>query len=50
MDQGVLQMVKKRYKKKLLRRLIIEDDMGGSVVSFLNSVNMKVVAEVAAEA
>ena len=42
-------MVKMRYKKKLLRRLIIEDDMGGSVVAFLKSINMKVVAETVAE-
>ena len=45
MDQGVLQMVKKRYKKKLLHRLIIEDDTGGSVITFLKTINMKVVAE-----
>ena len=50
MDQGVLQTLKKRYKKKLLRRLIIEDDMGRSVVDFLKGVNMKVVAEMTAEA
>lgn len=31
MDQGVLQ---RRYKKKLLRRLIIEDDRGVSVIDF----------------
>ena len=36
--------------RKLLRRLIIEDDMGRSVVDFLKGVNMKVVAEMAAEA
>ena len=35
MDQGVLQTLKKRYKQKLLRRLIIEDGMGGTVVNFL---------------
>ena len=39
MDQGVLQTLKKRHKKKLLRRLIIEDDMGGSVVKFLKDIN-----------
>ena len=50
MDQGILQTLKKRYKKKLLRQLIIEDDMGGSVVDFLKGVNTKVVAEMAAEA
>ena len=43
MDKGVLQTLKKRYKKKLLRRLIIEDDMVRSVVDFLKGINMKVV-------
>ena len=47
MDQGVLIALKLRYKKKLLRRLLIEDDRGGSVVDFLKSVDMKVVEFVA---
>lgn len=50
MDQSVLQSIKKRYKKKLLRRLIIEDDLGESIVSFLKRVNMKVVVNLVAEA
>ena len=50
MDQGVLQTLKKRYKKHLLCRLIIGDDICGSVLNFLKGINMKVVAEVAAEA
>ena len=29
MDQGVIQSVKMRYRKKLLQRLIIADDFGG---------------------
>ena len=45
MEQGVLQMLKIGYKKKLLCRLIIEDDMGGSIMEFLKSVDMKVVSE-----
>ena len=49
MDQGVLQAIKKRYKKKLLRRMIIEDDLGGSIIAFLKSVNMKVVVDLVAE-
>ena len=45
MDQGVLKAIKTRYKK-LIRRLIIEDDVGKSIVEFIKSVNMKtVVAE-----
>ena len=49
MDQGVLEAIKKRYKKKLLRRLIIEDDLGGSIISFIKSVNMKTVIDLAVE-
>lgn len=50
MDQGVLQALKRRYKKKLLRRLIIEDDRGVSVIDFLKTINMKTVADFIAEA
>ena len=42
MDQGVIQSVKK-FKKKLLQRLVIADDLGTSIVDFLKDVNMKVV-------
>lgn len=50
MDQGVLQAVKKRYKKKLLRKLIVQDDRGVSIKDFLKSVTMKTVSELVAEA
>lgn len=41
----MLKAIKTRYKK-LIRRLIIEDDVGKSIVEFIKSVNMKtVVAE-----
>ena len=43
MDQGVLVTLKRLYKKNLLRRLLIEDENGVSVISFLKSVHMKVV-------
>ncbi len=45
MDQGVIQSLKKRYKKELLQRLIIEDDLGTSIVDFLKGVNLKVVVD-----
>ena len=32
MDQGVLKAIKTRYRNKLIRRLIIEDDVGKSIV------------------
>ena len=50
MDQGVLQAVKRRYKKKLLRALIIGDDRGVSLIDFLKSVTMKTVVNLVAEA
>ena len=43
MDQGVIQSVKKRHKKKLLCRLIIEDDLGTSIVDFIKGVNLRIV-------
>ena len=49
MDQGVLVALKCRYKKKLLQRLLIEDENGVSLIDFLKSVNMKVVSELIAE-
>ena len=50
MDQGVLQALKQRYKKKLLQQLLIEDENGVSVPQFLKTINMKVVADYVAEA
>ena len=41
MDQGVLQAIKTRYKKKLIRRLIIEGDVGKSIVDCIKSVKKK---------
>ena len=41
MDQGVIESAKKRYK--LLRRLIIEDESGVSIVDYLKCINLKVV-------
>jgi len=45
MDQGVIQTLKKKYKKKLLGRLLIEEESGASVVDFLKGINMKVVVD-----
>ena len=49
MVQGVLVALKRRYKKKLLRRLLIEDENGVSLIDFLKSWNMKNVTELIAE-
>ena len=50
MDQGVLKCLKLLYRKKLLSRLLIEDDRGQSLVDFLKSINMKKVTELITEA
>ena len=42
MDQEVIEAVKRRYKKKLLRGVIIADDRGGSLLDYLKSVNMSI--------
>ena len=49
MDQGVLVALKRHYKRKLLRRLVIEDDNGASIPQFLKSIDMKVVVELLSE-
>ena len=49
MDQGVIESLKRRHKSKLLRRLIIEDEVGVSAVEFLKSINLKVVTDLVHE-
>ena len=49
MDQGLLVALKCWYKKILLRRLLIEDENGISLIDLLKSVNMKIVIELIAE-
>ena len=50
MDQGVLESMKRRYRKKLLHSLIIADEMGTSIIDFLKIVDMKMVIKLVAEA
>ena len=50
MDQGVIEAVKRNYKKKLLRGAIIADDQGESTLDFLKSVNMSKVVQYGSEA
>ena len=50
MDQGVIQALKLRYRKKLLRKLLIEDDMGVNIVDFVKSIHMLQVSHLVAEA
>lgn len=49
MDQGVIQAIKKRYKKKLLGRLIIQEESGMSIVTFLKKITLKVVVDLVAQ-
>ena len=49
MDQGVIASVKRRCKLKLLRKLVIEDECGVSVVDFLEGINLKIVADLVHE-
>ena len=50
MDQGVLISLKRRYRKELLHRLIIEDEVGTSIIEFLKGLNMKTTIDLVAEA
>ena len=50
MDQGVIQAPKLRCRKKLLRKLLIEDDMGVNIVDFVKSIHMLQVSHLVAEA
>jgi len=44
-----LEALKHRYKKILLRKLIIEEDNGSEIVYIFKSVNMKVAVDLVAE-
>ena len=48
MDQGVLVAIKRRYKRKLLEELVLEDGNGMSVIDFLKRINILKVAELVA--
>ena len=45
----MLVALKRWYKKKLLQRLLIEDENGVSLIDFLKSVYVKIVMELIAE-
>ena len=50
MDQGVIECVKRRYKRKLLQKLVLEDEHGTSVIDFLKTIDMKVVSDMISKA
>ncbi|XP_065840186.1 jerky protein homolog-like [Oscarella lobularis] len=48
MDQGVLESMKRRYRKKLLSKFLLEDEEGVPIPTFLKTVDMKVVGDMVA--
>lgn len=45
MDQGVLEAMKRRYKKLLLQKLLFKDQSGNSMVEFVKTVSLKDVVQ-----
>ena len=45
----MIQAMKKRYKKKLMTRLVMEEESGKSIVEFIKGINLKVGVELIAE-
>ena len=50
MDQGVLEALKRRYRRHLLHNLLLEDKDGQSVVEYAKSINLKDVVYMVASA
>ena len=50
MDQGVLEALKRRYRKSLLRKLLLLDQEGDSMISFVKKINVKDVIYMTAKA
>ena len=40
MDQGVLESLKRRYKRKILEELVLYDERGVSVIDFVRGINL----------
>lgn len=50
MDQGVLEAFKRRYRKAMLQKLLLEDQEGRSIIQFVKQINMKDVVYMTAAA
>ncbi len=48
MDQGVLESIKRRYKRKILEKLILLDDEGVPILDFLRGINMLQISNIIA--
>ncbi|XP_062523895.1 jerky protein homolog-like [Corticium candelabrum] len=45
MDQGVLVSIKRRYRKKMLQDLILQNDRGVSIIDFVCGINMMEISD-----
>ena len=50
LDQGMLEALKRRYRKSLLQKLLLEDQEGRSIIQFVKQINMKDVVYMTASA
>ena len=50
MDQGVLEALKRRYRRRLLHKLLLEDKDGQSMIEYAKSINLKDVVYMVASA
>lgn len=50
MDQGVIEALKRRYRKALLQKLLLEEEEGRSIIQFVKQINMKDVVYMTATA
>ena len=50
MDQGVLESIKRRYKKKMLANRLIGENDGVSLLDFFKTLNMHSVGNLVADA
>ena len=48
MDQGVLESIKRRYKRKILEKLILQDGEGVPILDFLRGINMLQISNIIA--
>ena len=50
MDQGVLEALKRRYRRSMLQKLLLQDQAGQSVIECIKSINIKDVVYMSAAA
>ena len=50
MDQGVLEALKRRYRRAMLQKLLLQDQAGQSIIEAIKGINMKDVVYMSADA